>query len=90
MQSIRLLRQAEDAGPRSREAVDALLFARRLWEYLLLQLATEENQLPRQLRADIISVGIALLKEAESIRLGQSKSFRHLIEISQTIADGLQ
>ena len=90
LQSIRLLDQAEKAGVKSDQAVEALLFLRRLWEFLLLDLGNSENQLPEKLRADLISVGIGVLKQAEAISRGESSDFASLKEISQTIADGLR
>ncbi len=90
LHSIRLLERAEKSGPQSREAVEALLFLRRLWEFFIIELGNSENQLPMKLRADLISVGIGLLREAEAIRLGESSDFASLKEISQSIADALQ
>ncbi len=90
LRSIRLLERAEKAGPNSREAVEALLFLRRLWEFFIIELGQTENQLPMKLRADLISVGIGLLKEVEAIGLGKSSDFASLKEISQSIADALQ
>ena len=46
LHSIQLLDRAEKAGPKSHEAVEALLFLRRLWEFLLVELGNSENQLP--------------------------------------------
>jgi len=88
--SIDLLRSAVQHGPTSREAVDALYFLRRLWSFFIEDLAKPENDLPQQLRADLISVGLWILKEAEEVRLGNSTNFKGLIEVSQLIADGLQ
>jgi len=90
MHSIQLLDRAEKAGPKSQQAVDALLFLRRLWQFLLIELGNSENQLPEKLRAELISVGIGLLKEADAISRGESSDFASLKQISQTIADGLQ
>jgi flagellar protein FlaF len=88
--SIDLLRSAVQSGPTSREAVDALYFLRRLWTFFIEDLAKPENDLPQQLRADLISVGLWILKEAEEVRLGNSTNFKGLIEVSQLISDGLQ
>ena len=90
LHSIQLLDRAEKAGPKSHEAVEALLFLRRLWEFLLVELGNSENQLPEKLRAELISVGIGLLKEADAISRGESSDFASLKQISQTIADGLR
>jgi len=89
LHSIRLLDRAENAGVKSQQAVEALLFLRRLWEFLLVDLGSADNQLPPKLRADLISVGIGLLREADAINRGESSDFASLKEISQTIADGL-
>ncbi len=90
LHSIQLLDRAEKAGPKSFQAVEALLFLRRLWEFLLVELGNSENQLPEKLRAQLISVGIGLLKEADAISRGELSDFASLKQISQTIADGLR
>ena len=88
--SIDLLKIAGEKGPSSREAIDAIYFVRRVWAFLIEDLAKPENDLPAQLRADLISVGLWILKEAEQVRLGNSTNFKGLMEVSQLIADGLQ
>jgi flagellar biosynthesis activator protein FlaF len=89
LHSIRLLETAEKTGAGSREAIEALLFLRRLWEFFLVDVGSPESQLPEKLRAEIISIGISLLKEAERISRRESNDFASLKKISQTIADGL-
>ncbi len=88
--SIELLRLAEKAGPRSRETVDALLYLRNLWSFLLEDLGNGDNQLPEKLRAELISIGIWLMREAERIRKGESEDISGLIEISEIISEGLK
>jgi flagellar protein FlaF len=88
--SIELLSAAEAKGARSREAIEALQFVRRLWTLFLEDLARPENELPAALKGDLISIGIWLLKEAEEIRLERSKNFNGIVEVSRAIADGLQ
>jgi flagellar protein FlaF len=87
--SIELLGLAEQRGMRSREAVEAILFVRRLWTYLIEDLAKPENDLPQSLRAELISVGLWIMREAEQIRLETSTNFKGLIEVSTAIRDGL-
>jgi flagellar protein FlaF len=89
LHSIQLLDRAEKAGPKTCQAIEALFFLRRLWEFLLVDLGKSENQLPQKLRADLISVGIGVLRQADAISRGESNDFASLKEISQTIADGL-
>ena len=62
----------------------------RVWATLLEDLSSEENALPRELRANLISIGLWLLREAEEVRQGRSDNFEGLIEISQIIRDGIQ
>lgn len=88
--SIELLRLAEKAGPRTRETVDALLYLRNLWAFLLEDLGRSDNQLPESLRAELISIGIWLMKEGERVRKGESDDIKGLIEISEIISEGLK
>lgn len=88
--SIELLLSARDKGQSSMEAVNALLFLNRAWTIFLEDLASSENALPPELRANLISIGLWLLREAEDIRQGRSDNFEGLIEISQIIHDGIR
>lgn len=88
--SIAMLQEAEKHGAGSREAIDAIFFVRRLWGIFIEDLATPENGLPDKLRADLISVGLWVMRETEEIRLGRSSNFAGLIDVSRTISEGLQ
>jgi flagellar biosynthesis activator protein FlaF len=88
--SIDLLRHAQAKGRGSRESVEALLYLGRLWAFLLEDLVHPENGLPEELRAGLISVGIWMLRRAEEIRLGKQADFQPLIEVSETICQGLR
>lgn len=87
--SVRLLQAAQGREPGSREAIEAVLFANRLWSTLMEDLASEGNGLPEELRASLISVGIWVLRRTEDIRTGKTSDFSALIDINQTIAKGL-
>ncbi len=88
--SIELLQVAEQKGPRSVEAVEALHFVRRLWGIFIEDLAQADNGLPQKLRADLVSVGLWVMREAEEIRQGRSQDFKGLIDVSRTISEGLR
>jgi flagellar biosynthesis activator protein FlaF len=87
--AISLLGIAKEKGNASRECVDALLFLRRLWTMLLNDLASPENGLPQELRANLISIGLWIMKEADLVRLRQSENFDGLIEMNSILRDGL-
>lgn len=89
-QSIDLLETARAAGTRSRESLEALLFVRRLWATLIEDLARPENDFSESLRADIISIGLWIMREAEQIRNEKSDNYAGLIEVSQTLCEGLR
>ncbi|MBI2720129.1 MAG: flagellar biosynthesis regulator FlaF [Rhizobiales bacterium] len=88
--SIRLLEAAKEEGRGSTQSVTALLFLSRLWGVLLEDLARPDNGLPETLRASLISIGIWMLRRAEDIRQGRVDDFQALIDVSQSICQGLK
>jgi len=88
--SIDMLASAREAGLQSREAVEALLFVSRVWTHFVEDLGSPDNALPKELRANLISIGLWLLREAEEVRQGRSDNVEGLIEVSQIIRDGMQ
>jgi flagellar protein FlaF len=88
--SIELLREAEKNGAGSREAIEAILYVRKLWSYLIEDLGRTENDLPKALRADLISIGLWILRESEQIQREKSENFKGLIDVSVSIRDGLK
>ena len=88
--AIAMMREGEEKGMDSLEAVKAGHFVRRLWLFLLNDLGSPENGLPDQLRADLISIGIWALKEVDRIERREVNSFADLIDIMQTLRDGLK
>ncbi len=87
--SIGLLEEARSAPPNSRLVVEATHFTQRLWTALLSDLGEVDNQLPKELRANLISIGIWVLKEIERIRQGESDDFDGIIDITRTIQGGI-
>jgi flagellar biosynthesis activator protein FlaF len=88
--SIELLKTARGKGRGSRESVEALVFANRLWSVLLSDLADADNAYPDTLKASLISIGIWILRQTEEIRQGRVDDFTSLIEVSETISRGLK
>lgn len=87
--SIGLMEKARKAGQNSRESVEAIFFLNRLWGVLLEDLSSRQNELPEDLRAKLISIGIWILRYAEDIRRGKKSDFLPLIEVSECICKGL-
>ena len=87
--AIELLRAAQQKGPGTREVFEALFYLRRLWSIFLDDLNNPDNELPQQLRAGLISIGIWINKEIERVRTGKTKDLTPMIEINEIIRDGL-
>ncbi len=87
---IELLQEAEKQGPNSPKRVEALFVVTRLWSALIEDLAKPENELPPQLRADLISIGIWTLKEVEKIRHSGEGAIQDIIDVSVLIREGLK
>lgn len=88
--ALDMLRAAEIAGPSSSDATNALHFVCSLWQVLIEDLVDPDNDLPDVLRADLVSIGLWTMKEADSIRFGRSANIRGLIEICSIVRDGLR
>lgn len=88
--SIDLLTTAASIGPDSMEAIEALHFTNRVWTTFVEDLGSSENVLPKELRANLISIGLWVLRETEDIRQGRASNFEGVIEVSQIIRDGIQ
>jgi flagellar protein FlaF len=73
---------------------DAILLARAVsdnttvWYILISDLASDGNQLPVELRAQIVSVGLAVIRECEKLNKSDI-DLDFLISINQAIIEGL-
>jgi flagellar protein FlaF len=85
-----MLRSAQEKGPLSRERVEALYYLRRLWTIFIDDLNDPNNELPEQLRAGIISIGIWMMKEIDRVRGRLTDDMTPMIEINELIRDGLK
>ncbi|MCC0034796.1 MAG: flagellar biosynthesis regulator FlaF [Hoeflea sp.] len=88
--SISLLQAAKASGLESRDAIEAIYFVSRLWVRFVEDLASPDNQLTEELRANLISIGIWIIRESERIRKRESDNFQGIIDISIIIRDGLK
>ena len=88
--SIALLEKARGKEPTSREAIEAIYFTNRVWMRFIEDLNSPDNELEKQLRANLISVGFWILRETDKLRKGESGNYQGIIDISSIIRDGLQ
>lgn len=77
------LRATREQGPIAR--VRALADNRRLWTTVIDLVRDPANNLPAELRASIISVGLAVQREMDR----EQPNFEFLISVNENIAAGL-
>ena len=87
---IQLLSAAQDKKGYSREAIEALFYTRRVWVRLIEDLQNPENQLGEEVRANLISIAIWILKECDRISKRESENFQGIIDVTTIIRDGLK
>jgi flagellar protein FlaF len=88
--SIAMMELAMTSEAMPADIAGAIVFTNKLWTVLIEDLAAPDNGLPRELRAQIVSIGIWILRELERIRSEDNKpSFGDLIEVSKAIRKGL-
>lgn len=64
-------------------------FIEKFWLAVIEDLSREDNYLPNDLKGDIISIGIYVVKEMTNLRNGQKIDIAALIDISRFLRDGL-
>jgi len=88
-QVTRALMEAAERNPSDlRGRIDALDWNRRLWSVLGADCSSAENQLPRELRASIISLSIWVSKHTTAV-IRRQEDIEPLIEVNRMIMQGL-
>ena len=87
-QVTRALMEAGERGVRDQAFFEALDWNRRLWSTLGTDCATAGNGLPKNLRAQIISIGLWVSKYSSQVALGRA-DIEALIDVNRTIMEGL-
>ena len=86
---VDLLKRLQSGDLQSTEESEALLYIRRLWAFFVQDLASPKNGLPEKLRADLISIGLWIIKEADRIRQENATDVDELLAINIVIRDAL-
>ena len=82
------LAEAKRIEARGAALVEALDWNRRLWSTLAADCGAPGNALPRELRAQIISVGLWVSRYATEVARGQA-DIDALIDVNRSIMEGL-
>ncbi len=82
------LMDAQTAGARGASLIDAIDWNRRLWSTLAVDCMNDGNQLPKELRAQIISLSLWVTKYSSQV-MQEGEPLEPLIDINRTIMQGL-
>ena len=87
--SLTLLRQARNVGFRTHRGAEAIYTTNRVWSFLIEDLSLSDNELPDEIRANLISIGIHVLKRLADLRAGEAAAADDIIDITEIIQGGL-
>ena len=80
---------AQSTGLKGTPLIDAIDWNRRLWSTLAIDCLDDANQLPKELRARIVSLSLWVTKYSSQV-MQQGASIEPLIDINRTIMQGLK
>jgi flagellar protein FlaF len=86
---IDLLKRMQNGDLLPPEQAEALLYIRRLWAFFVQDLASPRNGLPEKLRAELISIGLWIIREADRIRQEKAFDVDEVLAINVLIRDAL-
>lgn len=87
--AIEAMKSANINGATNVDAIKSCALMQQIWTIMLSDVMNDDNELPIELRARIISIGIWIQKELTLIMSGESQNLNGIIEINHIIADGL-
>jgi flagellar biosynthesis activator protein FlaF len=87
--AITLMGEARQQGPRSVRGAEAIFYTNRVWAFLVEDLSLSDNDLPDEVRANLISLGIYVIRKLDAVRAGDAEALDDIIDITLLIRDGL-
>lgn len=88
--AVRSIQEAEADPANFVLRISAIQFNVKVWSFFLQDLSNEENQLPDDLKATLISIGIYILKHLQRMRGDNEASFEAVVSINEAIMRGLR
>lgn len=87
---VKMLTRLREEGVTRHERLEAMLYMRRLWSFLIEDLGSPANELPEELRSTLISIGVWMIKESEHVTEGQLDKLEDMIAAMTAIRNGLE
>ncbi len=82
------LSRARDSKRGTSDFVDALLWNKKVWDAFIIDLSSDGNRLPIELRAQIIGIGLWVGRETIQV-LDGTGDIDSLINVNKSIMEGL-
>ena len=89
LQSIVAMEEADLNPSDPAKRMNAIVLVNRLWTVLVSDLASAQNHYPRELKAQLISIGFFIMRQLDAVRNDETKDFAAIVEISRTLEQGL-
>ncbi|MDD9908497.1 MAG: flagellar biosynthesis regulator FlaF [Ahrensia sp.] len=87
--SVELLKKAMSENRKPADVIEAAYFTRSLWTAFIRDLGSEDNALSKDLRAQLISIGVRMIDCSEKLRNGDISTAEEMIDVSEIISGGL-
>jgi flagellar protein FlaF len=87
---VKMLTRLREGDTTRHERLEAMLYMRRLWSFLIEDLGSPANELPQELRSTLISIGVWMIKESEHVTEGQLDKLEDMIAAMTAIRNGLE
>jgi flagellar biosynthesis activator protein FlaF len=87
---VKMLTRLREGDATRHERLEAMLYMRRLWSFLIEDLGSPANELPEELRSTLISIGVWMIKESEHVTEGQLDKLEDMIAAMTAIRNGLE
>ena len=87
---VKMLTRLRDADASRYDRLEAMLYMRRLWSFLIDDLGSPANELPQELRSTLISIGIWMIKESEHVTEGRLDHLDEMVAVMTAIRNGLE
>ncbi len=88
--SIEQMLLSDDNPDNANGRIETINYVTRVWNYLLNDLASEENHSNQEFKATLISIGIFIMKHMDKMRTNPAIAFKPVREISEIIHAGLK
>lgn len=88
-EGIALLKAAQKSPDDLEARRAAARHMQTLWAFLIKDLTNPANDLSEDLKSNLVSIGLWVIRETDAILAGRSDNWGSLIEINGTVREGL-